>query len=428
MQASVENIAAAIVTQAGLQSPADAVLRAELKRHRQLSPESTRKVTRMVFAYYRWLHWLGPGPVKQQVAKAIKFQERFHHQPASFTDAELAEKAVPAWTWQEVTLSPAWLHALQSEPKLWLRARPGRGKELTRKLGESRGPNLPRQSVDPSARRETTQTGLLDALEYFGERDLFRTAEFHAGAFEIQDLSSQLVGLLCNPAPGETWWDACAGEGGKTLHLSDLMQNKGLIWASDRSPRRLQHLKRRAARAGIFNYRSALWDGGAKLPTKTKFDGVLLDAPCSGLGTWQRNPHARWTVTLKDVHELSEIQSQLLRHAAVAVKPGGKLVYAVCTMTRAETIEVMNSFEARFTEFQRIEQLNPLASTHSSSAPLWIWPQDSGGNGMFVAAWRRLRHKSGDQMQSPCARELKKGRVENHSNCGHLLHHPLSPS
>src|SRR6185503_8199501 len=113
--------------------------------------------------------------------------------------------------------------------------------------------------------------GLGDTLEYRGREDLFRMREFHAGAFEVQDISSQIVGLTCAPEPGETWWDACAGEGGKLLHLSDLMQNKGLIWASDRVEWRLKRLKLRAGRAKAFNYRSAIWDGGAKPPTKTRF-------------------------------------------------------------------------------------------------------------------------------------------------------------
>src|SRR6185503_9755757 len=132
-------------------------------------------------------------------------------------------------------------------------------------------------------------------------------------------------------------WDACAGGGGKTLHLSDLMENRGLIWASDREEWRLKKLKQRAARAKAFNYRAALWDGGAKLPTKTKFDGVLVDAPCGGIGTWQRNPHARWTTTAEDVEELSEVQGLLLANVAPSVKPGGKLIYSVCTLTRSET-------------------------------------------------------------------------------------------
>ena len=116
------------------------------------------------------------------------------------------------------------------------------------------------------------------------------------------------------------------------------MANRGLIWASDRAEWRLQKLRRRAARAKVFNYRPARWDGGARLPTRTKFDGVLVDAPCSGLGTWQRNPHARWTTTVEDVRELAELQRRLLAHTAPSLKPGGRLIYAVCTLTRAPSL------------------------------------------------------------------------------------------
>ncbi len=122
----------------------------------------------------------------------------------------------------------------------------GGGRELARETGRGAGGG-----------------GLPDAVIYEGAEDLFRTAEFHAGEFELQDISSQIVGWICDPQPGETWWDACAGEGGKTLHLCDLMRGKGLVWASDRAAWRLQKLKReRAARARVFNYRAALWDGG----------------------------------------------------------------------------------------------------------------------------------------------------------------------
>jgi 16S rRNA (cytosine967-C5)-methyltransferase len=230
-------------------------------------------------------------------------------------------------------------------------------------------------------------------VQYKGEEDLFRRAEFHAGEFEIQDISSQAVGWLCAPKPGETWWDACSGQGGKLLHLSDLMENKGLIWASDRAEWRLQKLKRRTGRAKVFNYRAALWDGGAKLPTKTKFDGVLVDAPCSGVGTWQRNPHARWTTTLQDVQELAGVQKDLLAHAAASVKLGGKLIYAVCTLTKAETTEIVEHFQQAQPEFEPM-MLEFAVGENSknllpSSSPMTIWPQDLGGNGMFVAAWRQ---------------------------------------
>jgi 16S rRNA (cytosine967-C5)-methyltransferase len=226
-----------------------------------------------------------------------------------------------------------------------------------------------------------------DAVEYRGEQDLFRTAEFQAGEFEIQDVASQIVSLLCAPKPGETWWDACAGDGGKTLHLSELMENKGLIWASDRAEWRLKRLKQRAARAKVFNYRAALWDGGVKLPTKTKFDGVLVDAPCSGMGTWQRNPHARWTTTLSDVKELAEIQKQLLLHASAAVRPGGKLIYAVCTLARTETDGVADFCSQALRGFAPIVLPALPNEQPAASARRLISPQQFFGNGMFVAAW-----------------------------------------
>jgi 16S rRNA (cytosine967-C5)-methyltransferase len=224
----------------------------------------------------------------------------------------------------------------------------------------------------------------LDALRYTGTRDLFLTPEFQSGLFEIQDLASQLVGLAAAPQPGETWWDACAGEGGKTLHLADLMQNKGLIWASDRSARRLDSLKRRAGRAGLFNYRTVLWEDPARLPTKTKFDGILLDAPCSGLGTWQRNPQARWTATPEDVSELAGIQHRLLEAVAGSLKPGGRLVYSVCTLTRAETTAVADTFTATHADLEPFPVLG-------LTPQVTLRPDQLNANGMFIAAWRRKR-------------------------------------
>jgi 16S rRNA (cytosine967-C5)-methyltransferase len=167
------------------------------------------------------------------------------------------------------------------------------------------------------------------------------------------------------------------------------MKNKGLIWASDRAEWRLRLLKRRAARAKVFNYRAALWLGGARLPTKTRFDGVLVDAPCTGLGTWQRNPDARWTITLEDVSRLAKLQLQLLANAASSVKPSGKLVYCVCTLTRSETLAVVDAFALAFPAFQRLELRHPFTPAAKASRELWCWPQEHGGNGMFVAAWTR---------------------------------------
>ncbi len=381
MQERLLKIVAAVIKKANLERQADLVLRNELKAAK-ISREDGSEVARTIFAYYRWRGWLAESaPIAEQVDYALKLSQSLISEPETFSDEKLIELSLPSWARQEVDVTPAWVRAIQAEPKLWLRAKHGEGRNLAEKLGHCWIPPEP---------------AFADTVEYEGYEDLFRTPEFQAGEFEMQDINSQAVGLLCDPKPGETWWDACAGEGGKTLHLSDLMQNKGLIWASDRAEWRLKKLKLRTGRAKVFNYRAALWDGGAKLPTKTKFNGVLLDAPCSGIGTWQRNPHARWTTTANDVHELAQVQRDLLNHVASSVKPCGKLIYSVCTLTRAETSEVANSFTEAHPEFQPLV-LPDLATRHEVSRGLsststnqkWLWPQTTGGNGMFIAAWQR---------------------------------------
>jgi 16S rRNA (cytosine967-C5)-methyltransferase len=361
-----------VIQQADREHPADSVLRETFKRLRVFNAEETRAISHTVFNYFRWLGFLNrDSETRDQVEDALALAERFEQDPISFSEDELRANSVPEWITNELDSSTEWFRTLQRPPNLWLRAKRGQGTALAEKLRNAEPRLLP------------------DALIYQGSDDLFRTPEFHAGEFELQDISSQAVGFICNPQPGETWWDACTGEGGKLMHLSDLMANKGLIWASDRAEWRLKHLKRRAARAKAFNYRAALWNGSAKLPTKTKFNGVLVDAPCSGVGTWQRNPHARWTTTLQDVKELGAVQQQLLANVAVSLKPGGKLIYSVCTLTKSETIAVVESFEKQFPDFKPLAVSNPLQPDAPASPQVWLWPQDSGGNGMFVAAWEK---------------------------------------
>ena len=361
-----------IISQADRQHPADAVLRETFKRLRVLTADETREISDAVFTYFRWRGFLDTGkPLQDQMREAWRLAAQFRKDSASFSADSLKAKSVPDWAGAEVDAADDWFRTLQQAPNLWLRAKRGRGDGLADKLVPAIAGPLP------------------DAVLYKGAEDLFRTPEFHGGEFELQDISSQAVGFICEPKPGETWWDACAGEGGKLLHLSDLMENKGLIWASDRSERRLKQLKRRTARAEAFNYRAVPWNGDAKLPTKTKFDGVLVDAPCSGVGTWQRNPHARWTTGLEDVKELGALQKRLLTNVAPSVKPGGKLIYAVCTLTKSETVAVAESFAEQFADFKPMEVRNPVKPDALGASQIWIWPQDGGGNGMFVACWRR---------------------------------------
>lgn len=379
MGEALENRAAHVLRLAGPGMRADEALREYLSRNAGMGPQMRRAVSRAVFAHFRWLNWLEPRASPQaRVAQALGLQERFERDPGCVKAEALAARAVPQWLAGEMELPAAYLRSLQREPALWIRAKAGLCDDVSRALGSCTAPSLPAGLAAPAG---------LSALRYGGSHDLHTVPAFRSGAFEIQDLCSQLVGHACGPRPGETWWDACAGEGGKTLHLGDLMRNKGLVWATDRSLRRLSLLKRRAARAGMFNYRCEVWEGKGRAPFRSLCDGVLVDAPCSGVGTWQRNPHARWTTALKDVLELASVQSALLSHAAGSVGPGGRLIYAVCTLTRSETVAVADAFGSRHPDFEPW----PMPIAAPAAGRLALWPQDLEANGMFVAAWRRVR-------------------------------------
>jgi 16S rRNA (cytosine967-C5)-methyltransferase len=350
---------------------ADVALREGL-RGADLSSAEKSQVTHLAFSFYRWRGWLDlKKPLRAQLELVNELVESFALRPETFRDDELIARALPDWSRELMPVTAAMVREFQHEPRLWLRARPGKGVELAAKLKNC----VPHEVVP-------------DALWYQGRQDLFRTSMFHEGEFELQDLSSQAVGHICGPKPGQMWWDACAGEGGKTLHLCDLMQNKGTVWASDPAEWRLANLKRRAGRAKLFNYRLAAWVDKDHLPTKTKFDGVLVDAPCSGTGTWGRNPQARWTTTLNDVQELAELQLSILKKVAGSVKSGGNLIYAVCTLARPETFGVAEAFSRAHPEFEPMEIANP-ANGSQRGAMIELLPQGMQANGMFVAAWRK---------------------------------------
>jgi 16S rRNA (cytosine967-C5)-methyltransferase len=364
---STLNRAAQVLRMVNYERPADEALRMVNAENRRWSPEERRKLVRAVFSTYRWLQWLERRESLQvQVEQALELQARFDEKPASIKVQALAARAVPAWLAEEMELAPDYLRQLQRDPALWIRPRLGCEREVENALDDCYGVEV---AIPASGRHFT-------ACRYNGTKDLFRTTAFQEGLFEIQDLASQWVGHVCAPKPGETWWDACAGEGGKTLHLADLMQGKGLIWATDRSERRLERLRERSARAKVFNFRGAAWDGSTKLPTKTLFDGILVDAPCSGVGTWQRNPHARWSTTPDDVRELAVVQRRLLDNVAASLKPGGRLVYSVCTLTRSETTAIVKAFS------EAHPQLVPGYSG-------FLMPQQHDSNGMYLAIWTK---------------------------------------
>jgi 16S rRNA (cytosine967-C5)-methyltransferase len=184
-----------------------------------------------------------------------------------------------------------------------------------------------------------------DALILTERANVFLTDAFKDGLFEVQDASSQLVAYFLDVKPGMRVVDTCAGAGGKTLHLASLMENKGQLIAMDLYESKLKQLKIRAKRNGAFNIEPRVIES-----TKTikklyeKADRVLIDAPCSGLGVLKRNPDSKWKLQPEFIENIKKIQAEVLENYSKIVKPGGKLVYATCSVFPSENQEQINHF------------------------------------------------------------------------------------
>ncbi|NLB56014.1 MAG: RsmB/NOP family class I SAM-dependent RNA methyltransferase [Lentisphaerae bacterium] len=204
---------------------------------------------------------------------------------------------------------------------------------------------------------------------------------------QVQDLASQVIGLLCAPKKGENWWDMCAGSGGKTIHLADLMSDTGEIFATDIRKTALYELKRRAKQT---RHRSIvpelITEGEDPAPDKT-FDGILVDAPCSGSGTWHRNPDARWRIEEGMIPEFTETQLSLLDMGAAKLRKNGLMIYSVCSVLMDETEGIKQKFLEKHPEFEAIDLLHPLTGEMVSS--VWVEPSQADCNGMFAFGVRR---------------------------------------
>lgn len=218
---------------------------------------------------------------------------------------------------------------------------------------------------------------------------------FQDGLFEVQDLASQAVAFVCDPRPGDQWWDACAGGGGKTLHLAQLMHNRGTILATDLRAEKLEEVKLRARRGHFNNIRMKQWNGKSGADYRDRFDGVLVDVPCSCSGTWRRTPDGRWNTTREKIAEFAALQGQILNAAAEGVKPGGKLVYSTCSMFRSENQGVVESFLQTHPDFILLPHDNPLtAQSAEGMTQIWPWPEDN--DAMFTALMVRRKKTQAD--------------------------------
>ena len=216
-----------------------------------------------------------------------------------------------------------------------------------------------------------------------------RLPGYTQGWWAVQDSSAQLVSYLLNPQPGEMIIDACAAPGGKSLHIAELMRNEGTVWSCDRTPSRTKKIQQNIDRLGSTIVRPIMGDSRNQVNFVGQSDRVLLDVPCSGLGTLNRHADARWRQTPESVNSLVTLQRELLTHASTWVKPSGVLVYATCTLHPDENEAQIKAFLAQNAGWT-IETPPPSFPIEPTAAG-WIkvWPHIQRMDGFFMVKLRR---------------------------------------
>lgn len=288
-----------------------------------------------------------PKPASAPERRARQMADYFNTSAAMTADDLLPEWILSALP--ENLDRSKFINALSLRPPIYIRTQCKNQEEYTEVLDELR-------SIEAEF---TPHEQIKDAISIRSKINLYSLKSYSKGLFEIQDLASQCVGLICEARPGSRWLDACAGAGGKTLLLAQMMKRKGNVTASDLRSYKLEDLRRRARRAGFPNI-TVKENIAASGKVKHPFDGVLIDAPCSCSGVWRRNPGSQWILTREEVAELAAEQLDILNTYAKAVRPGGTLVYATCSLFDAENSDVVRAFLASHSEFKLDPFTNPI--------------------------------------------------------------------
>lgn len=240
-------------------------------------------------------------------------------------------------------------------------------------------------------------------LRLDGKPALTRLDAFARGAVEVQDEGSQLLALLTDARRGQMVVDFCAGAGGKTLALGAAMRNTGRLYAFDVSAHRLENLKPRLARSKLSNVHPAAIAHERDERIKRlagKIDRVIVDAPCSGLGTLRRNPDLKWRQSPQGLAELTAKQAAILDSAARLLKTGGRIVYATCSLLREENEDIAAAFSASHPGLRRLSVRELLENAKIASAAalcgpdgtdLRLWPHRHGTDGFYAAAWEKVQ-------------------------------------
>jgi 16S rRNA (cytosine967-C5)-methyltransferase len=353
----------------------------ELRSRRAIGSRDRRLYRELLYTTLRYLPWIEPL-LDRDTARAVKIAAWLAAESkatsafraaicadwparpatlakqAQFLEAD-ASALLPAWFREHCprVFEPAELETQLRRAPLWLRATPDGLAAIEQEFAQL-GWRFARSEALPTA------------LRLFADADVTKTESFARGLVEVQDLGSQLVLAQSGIEPGGRWLDACAGAGGKTLQLAQLAAH---VDAHDVRAAALAELATRASRAGLTNI-SLLRE-----PPAAAYDGVLVDAPCSGSGTWRRAPHLKWTTTPETVAEHAVRQLKILSRLAARVRPGGRLLYATCSLSRRENEEVVAQFLAAQPEF----------AADPAHPPRTLLPAQHDSDGFFAAALRR---------------------------------------
>jgi 16S rRNA (cytosine967-C5)-methyltransferase len=406
--------------------PADRIIGQYFRDHKKHGSKDRRVIRETLFGLFRWWGWLSQLDSSQkhttwfqQLSTCAMLEQHewnditqawndFADWPQARADKTLLEnnaslnskltafialsgietsqisQLLPQWFWQRCPIDDveqyAVVNAMSSRPPIWARAQT----LSTEKVIES----LRQTGVEAKA------SGYFSDAISLGHKsiNLNEMDAYKQGYIEIQDLASQVIGQICQPNNHELWWDACSGAGGKTLQLYSLMSQQssaftGSITASDIRHKPLEELRKRAKRAGFDHINVAPWKGDILPVDANAFDGVLVDAPCSCTGTWRRNPDMRWLDDVSAITDKPKLQLAILRRSAAAVKAGGKLVYATCSLSPSENEQIVKDFLSATSEFELEPVTHPF--TGQLCDMLTIWPQQADSDGMFVAKMRR---------------------------------------
>jgi 16S rRNA (cytosine967-C5)-methyltransferase len=399
--------------------PADAVVARFFREHRTLGPRERNTLSDTVYAALRqrlrfeWLARSGSGPKWRRLA-ILAFPG-----DTDFLKSALTE---PEKTWLDNCLAvtdaellaphrhnlPEWLAAALREQL---------GTEfdaLVASLDRTAALDLRVNTLKKKREAvlaELQQAGLVGEPTPFsplgirlqGKPSLAKWPAFVQGEVEVQDEGSQLLALLLDAKRGEMVVDFCAGAGGKTLAIGAAMRNSGRLYAFDTSAHRLDGLKPRLARSGLSNVHPVAIAHERDERIKRlagKIDRVLVDAPCSGLGTLRRSPDLKWRQTPQTVAAQSQLQQAILNNAVRLLKPGGRLVYATCSLLTEENEAVAEAFGVAHPECEPLPVHELLTNAHQIASPeqlcsgasqqwLRLWPHRHATDGFFAAVWRK---------------------------------------